>query len=387
MSTNLMSAHKEWATRPDDQRFWDLDSLRAAVYYHRQTARTAEVPYNAMDVRPIGSDGAALALVGPSGKPAKLTHWAFGQLARNVGAPADYLRNLPADLAATNLKHGLAKRLPGEKASLLLTCDGSLTVRAATTDSYSRIWDVDVVDRLISFTEHGWRVPPARPCREDQAGSRIATEEDCRVSTNVKPGDLIAPAGLYASDHDVFIFMVNPERRIQDGSPEGLSRGFFVSNSEVGAASLKVTTFLYRFTCGNHIVWDASQVNQLRIVHRGDADERFRRELYAEVRRYADGAASEDEQRIAKAQAYKLGDDKDSVLDSLFKALRGDVSRKALDASYVSAIGAAERGDAIDPNTAWGMAQGITYYSQETPYMDERAKLDKVAGKVLAMAF
>ena len=45
---------------------------------------------------------------------------------------------------------------------------------------------------------------------------------------------MIAPAGIYASDHDMFAFLVNEEYRIDDGSDGGLARGFFVQNSEVG---------------------------------------------------------------------------------------------------------------------------------------------------------
>lgn len=37
--------------------------------------------------------------------------------------------------------------------------------------------------------------------------------------------------------------------------------------------------------------------------------------------------------------------------------------------------------------TDWEMAQGITRLSQETPFADERAKLGRVTGKVLRIAF
>ncbi len=40
-------------------------------------------------------------------KPIAPTHWSFGQLASQVGAPAAYLRQLPAALAGINLQYGL----------------------------------------------------------------------------------------------------------------------------------------------------------------------------------------------------------------------------------------------------------------------------------------
>jgi hypothetical protein len=40
-----------------------------------------------------------------------------------------------------------------------------------------------------------------------------------------------------------------------------------------------------------------------------------------------------------------------------------------------------------DPHTVWGMAQGITRLSQQTPHADVRDRLDRTAGKVLKIAF
>ena len=40
-------------------------------------------------------------------EPVAPTHWSFGQLASLVGAPAAYLRQLPAPLAGINLQYGL----------------------------------------------------------------------------------------------------------------------------------------------------------------------------------------------------------------------------------------------------------------------------------------
>lgn len=40
-------------------------------------------------------------------EPVAPTRWAFGQLASIVGAPASYLRQLPAPLARINLQYGL----------------------------------------------------------------------------------------------------------------------------------------------------------------------------------------------------------------------------------------------------------------------------------------
>lgn len=59
-------------------------------------------------VEASGTDPEPLALMLPgSDTPLVPTHWSFGQLASQVGAPATYLRQLPATLAAINLLYGL----------------------------------------------------------------------------------------------------------------------------------------------------------------------------------------------------------------------------------------------------------------------------------------
>jgi hypothetical protein len=52
-----------------------------------------------------------LALVVPGrDAPISPTHWSFGQMCSLIGAPAGYLRQLPAPLAGINLQHGLLWR-------------------------------------------------------------------------------------------------------------------------------------------------------------------------------------------------------------------------------------------------------------------------------------
>ncbi len=381
--SNLMQASKQWATRPADERFWTLGDMLAQCRYYRDSAAQSTVAYRTLHVQERDDQ---LAIVGPQGNVATMTHYAFGQLANRVGAPADYLRKLPAPIAAANLNAGLDV-MEGE-GNMLLHRNGGLVARCITSDKYSRIWNAEIVERMMPLADSGWRVPPARPAHADQPGCRKATEADVLevrfgggIPINV--GDMIAPAGLYASDHDMFAFMVNENRRIDDGTEHGLSRGFFISNSEVGAAALKVTKFLYASVCGNHIVWDASAVSELRIVHRGSADHRFTRELRAELREYADASAAEDESRIHAAQHCMLGGSKEEVLDLLFG--KKIAPRKTLEAAWDYAEEQADIHQCIQ-RSAWGFAQGMTRLSQDTEYAGERNRLDRAAGRVLQLA-
>lgn len=382
----LFKASNQWSTRPDDQRFDSLQSLHNAVCGYRATAAQAVVPFNSL--RTEAFDGEVM-LTGKHGIAARLTHWAFGQLATAIAAPGAYLRTLPATLAAQNLNHGLAKAVDKTDRQVLFHQNGSLLARAITSNSYTRIWNNDITSRLFPLQSAGWVVPPARPVRDGQAGSRIATEADVlpglKFGLSIKVGDTIAPAGLYASDHDLFVFMVNDGVRISEpGNPDGLARGFFISNSEVGAASFVVTRFLYRTVCGNHIVWGAKDVSEFRLRHIGSADDRAFRELHGTITRYANESASDDQARITKAYTFRLGATKEDMLDSLFGRKTLGLTRVALADAHQACI---ELEPQLDPLSAWGMAQGLTRVSQDAKYGEDRVAIDRAAGKVLALAF
>ncbi|MET4030972.1 hypothetical protein ABIC08_008744 [Bradyrhizobium sp. RT9b] len=76
--------------------------------------------------------------------PVAPTHWSFGQLASLVGAPAAYLRQLPAPLAGINLQYGLASH-SAEQVKTLEIENGRLELREVTGPDYGRIFDHDLV--------------------------------------------------------------------------------------------------------------------------------------------------------------------------------------------------------------------------------------------------
>jgi len=145
MSTDLMDANREWMRRPADERFETLAALDAAVSGRKSQSRTfAGAPQRLQVSR---SEGAITIRAGEYDM--RPTHYGFGQLAQLAGAPAAYLRSLPAELAAANLGHGLSRAETGDKdgkVKLLATFDGGQlpALRAVTSTSYGRIWDADV---------------------------------------------------------------------------------------------------------------------------------------------------------------------------------------------------------------------------------------------------
>jgi hypothetical protein len=93
-------------------------------------------------------------------------------------------------------------------------------------------------------------------------------------------------ATLYASDRDVFLFLVddtNPIEagRLPDGSPDLYFRGFFCWNSEVGSKTLGIASFYLRAVCMNRNLWGVENFEQITIRHsklpRSDLRTRWRR--------------------------------------------------------------------------------------------------------------
>jgi hypothetical protein len=113
MSTNLLQANREWATRPADQRFWSLDDLHQKAETRRHEARVATVA--SRDLVVVATEDSDLRLLGKAGIESRLTNYSFCQLAGPAGVPGGYLASLPAELAARNLNHGLEQRAERDK--------------------------------------------------------------------------------------------------------------------------------------------------------------------------------------------------------------------------------------------------------------------------------
>jgi len=364
--TTLERASHEWSSRSADERFGSLAALHAdALLSHSQGA---EATVFDRDMHVIEHEGAVM-LNGKTGNPARLTNWTFGQVCREAGAPTSYLGGLSASTAVAALNEGFAKNDTADRTTKILFNRGPRkptgtavvpTVRALTSERYSRIWDADITKRLVALEKQG----PWQPAPEAFDGSR----------------------GLYRGDRDMFAFMVDNERRIFEKGPGGgLGRGFFCWNSEVGAASFGIMSFLYEYVCGNHRVWGASNIKEFRIRHIGDADERGFAEFKAILTKYADSSVKDDEAKITAARSYSFGATKDEVLDKVFGLKIADLSQTVIEAGYEKAI---EHEDWYgNPQSAWGLAGGITEIARDLPNADTRDKVDRAASKLMEIAF
>ena len=354
----LMQAHKQWASRPDEERYTSLHEMLAAAEARRAISRASVVSSRALRCATV-DNGQGLAIVGPSGHEVAPTNWSFGQLATLAGAPAGYLRDLPAPLAADCVDFGLQTR-PVEDVGILLTRDGDgVQLRAATGPRYGRIWDADVIAALVDRFGDGvngqWRVPGVR-------GQRVEVTKQTTT--------------LYAGDRDFFVFLADEDNRIdvpnrRNGEPGTMARGFFISNSEVGGGTLRLKAFLFDFVCANRIVWGARELDEIAIRHTASAPDRFIEEIRPALIEYAGATASATAGVLKAAQASKL----DRAGEWLAKRFGPRVAKRVEHAHML------DEGRPIE--TIFDAVTGATAYARGIRHQAERVEFETQAGQLL----
>lgn len=397
--TTLTQANHQWSTRPADERFWTIAEAKAARAATR--ARSFDVDRPVTDLRAEAIDG-DVRILSRKGNPAELTHHAFGQLATLAGAPAAYLRRLPATLVAQNLNHGL-KALGGTTEQVSLMLEGTaaqdkasapaLTLRALTSQKYSRIWDTEFLDLCARLEHQGWRPPPARPSPAAPNGrTRLATAEDVLktrtlAGLSIQEGDVIGPAGVYCGDRDAFVFLIDDRQMVSDGFRGGLARGVFLWNSEVGAKSIGAMTFYFDTICGNHFVHGVSGMQSVRFSHVGSVQTRW---ADASKRIRAAGQAYDPkglELFLAKCRALTIATTRTEVIDTVAEVARAKrlpiLTAGLLADAYDAAARRTE--DYGAPNTAWGLVSGLTQVSQLQVHSEDRVEIDRAAGRLASI--
>jgi len=360
--TILTQASNQWASRPADQRFLSLHELGAKVSFDRDRSNAKIVSSRRIEVQPAADDQLrGIQVVGPNGHAVTPTHWSFGQLAQLAGAPAGYLRKLPAPIAADAMNYGLKFDRDVEDVGLLLTRqDTGVELRAATGPRYGRVWNAEIVNALIGKFGDGrtgdFRVP-------GEFGKQV---EITKQNTTI-----------YGSDRDMFVFLADEEHRIEmkdrrNGQPGSLARGFFVWNSEVGSQSIGAAFFLFDYVCMNRIVWGVQEFKEIRLRHTVSAPDKWLEQITPVLTEYANASTGPVEETIRQAQAKRV----DTELDK-FLAARFTKSQ----ATQIKAAHEREEGRPIE--TVWDAVTGVTAFAKTIDYQDERIAIERAGGRLL----
>ncbi len=363
----------EWFSRPDDERYLSLTDLHAAVRgrAERATARTVET--KALRVEANRDDAERLALVVPGrDAPVAPTHWSYGQLCSLVGAPSTYMRQLPAPLAGINLQHGLLSHRT-ELVKTLEADDGRVELRAVTGPDYGRIWDHELVEAVMRIAGSGtgdtrWKVPGLLDWSSMTHNPFVEVTKDTTT--------------LYASDRDVFLFLVDDAHpieagRLSNGDPDLYFRGFYCWNSEVGSKTLGIASFYLRAVCMNRNIWGAEGFEEISIRHSKFAGHRFAHQAAPALERFADSSPAAFVAGVRAAReaiVARKDEDRESFLRK-----RG-FSRPETEKIIARVLEEEGR----PPESIFDFVQGITALARDKPHQDARLELEGRAAKLLA---
>jgi len=365
----------EWFSRPDDERFLSLPDLYAMVRSRADHAETSIVESRQVRVEARSDNPERLHLHMPGDDvPLAPTNWSFGQLASLVSAPASYLRTLPAALAGINLQHGLLRHR-GEQVKLLRTQDGRTELRAVTGPDYGRIWDHELVSAVMDIAGNGtgdtrWKVPGTL----DWGTMHYNPHVDVTRETTT----------LYASDRDVFLFLVDDTHpieagRLPNGDPDLFFRGFYCWNSEVGSKALGIATFYLRAVCMNRNLWGVENFEEISIRHSKFAAHRFSHQAAPALENFANSSPGGFIQgvRTARERIVARTDEERETF------LRRQGFSKAETSKIISTV-LAEEGH--PPTSLFDFVQGITAHARTKRNQDARLDVETKGRKILEKA-
>ena len=172
----------------------------------------------------------------------------------------------------------------------------------------------------------------------------------------------------------MFCFLIDPTGWT-DINGEAFAPGFFLWNSEVGRRSLDVSPFWFQAVCGNHIVWDAIEVNEVRRKHTTNV-----RDSLNDVRRMLEQLVQKRDARrdgfirtVQTAMGTQLGTDVEDVCKELGKhGVRAKLAKLVIqEAQQRSGL------------TVFALVDALTRLSHQQKNAGERLELDQQAASLL----
>lgn len=365
----------EWFSRPDDERYLSLAELHHAVKSRADRARARTVESAAIRVEATRDNAERISLIVPGERqPLAPTHWSYGQLCSLVGAPSTYMRQLPAPLAAINLQHGLLNSR-SELVKTLEMDDDRVELRAVTGPEYGRIWDHELISAVMNIAGNGtgdtiWKVPGVLDWSTMTHNPFVDITKDTTT--------------LYASDRDVFVFLVDDTHpieagRLPNGEPDLYFRGFYCWNSEVGSKTLGIASFYLRAVCANRNLWGTENFEEITIRHSKFAAQRFAHEAAPALANFANSSPTPFVAGIRAARERVVArndEDRQTFLRrrGFSKAETGKIIETVL----------SEEGR--PPESVFDFVQGITALARGKAHQDTRLELEGKAKKLLESA-
>jgi hypothetical protein len=253
--------------------------------------------------------------------------------------------------------------------------DGRVELRAVTGPDYGRIWDHELVAAVIDIAGNGtgdtrWKVPGVLDWKTMAHNPFVDITKETTT--------------LYASDRDVFLFLVDDTHpieagRLRDGSPDLYFRGFYCCNSEVGSKTLGIASFYLRAVCMNRNLWGVENFEEITIRHSKFAAQRFAHEAAPALTRFADSSPAPFIAGIKAAReriVARTDEDRDGFLRK-----RG--FSKSETAKIIETV---LHEEGRPPASLFDFVQGITALARDKAHQDARLELEGRAKRLLERA-
>lgn len=377
----------EWFARSDEERFTDLKTMHAQLVDRWDQCHTSVIDNKKMEIllpdkitRENAHQFSIAIEAGSKSREVLATHNSFNQLSARVNAPAKFLRTLPNALIAQNLNWALHNNRSEDEIGVFYD---NQRLRSINGPNYGRIPDHEVVDAVMRIAgdgtgKHGfrWKVPGEM---DWSTGRYHPNKPITKQSTT-----------FYASDRDVFMFLVDDRNPIEVGTyrdprtgqqhPDLMFRGLGVKNSETGNGTLAAFAMYLRAVCMNRNLWGVEGFEEISIKHTRRAPERFLQEARPALNSFANGDAKRLVDGVNKAKAAIVARDDEKAIEFL-NAIPG--MTKARTSKVFTYL---ETEEGTKPRSAWDFGQGITAIARDIPFSDERTTLELQAKRILDKA-
>jgi hypothetical protein len=231
---------------------------------------------------------------------------------------------------------------------------------------------VEAVQRIAGngTGDTGWKVPGVVDWSTGVYSPRVDISQDTTT--------------LYASDRDVFLFLVddlNPIEagRLRDGSLDLYFRDFYCWNSEVGAKTLGMPSFYLRAVCQNRNLWGVEDFEEIILRRSKYAASRFAHEAAPALLKFANSSPMPFVNGIKAARERIVArTDEDRTEFLRRRGFSKTDTGKVIDTVL------AEEGR--PPESIFDFVQGITAVARDKPHQDARLDMEAKAKKLLDRA-
>lgn len=283
-----------------------------------------------------------------------LSDHAFGQVAERAGVPAQYARELAsgadwqrelgADVLTRTFRHSKSRHL-------VRSVNGQ--ARGFLSDKFRRLDNRPILDAFIGEVDRGGAVPYS----------------------------------AMASDTRMAVKAIIPE--VREVGRDVVALGFELSNSDYGAGTLSLRTFLLRLVCLN----GATLEDAMRQVHLGgklgdnvefsqrtyELDTKTTVSAVRDVVRGLLAPATFDSLKARIDAASEKEVNWDTVRSSLSKKLTKDELRRAEEAFKGPDVVNLPPG-----NTSWRASNAVSWLTHSADSADRRLELERIAGQLAA---